>query len=94
MTAETITDEQVATYVKDYVEERGMPVDGEVNGDTDLTELGLDSMMLVELLVTVRSQLVEQGRLSPDVTPDELPHMETVHDLGDLVRDLLAQHAA
>jgi hypothetical protein len=84
-----VSDEELLGYVREYLDSQGMdPGEVEVRDDTELSELGLDSISIAELLLSARAGLVETGRISPDATLLELPPVQTVGDLGGLIRTL------
>ncbi len=84
-----VTDEELRGYVREYLDSQGMDTgEVEVTDDTELSELGLDSISIAELLLSARAELVESGRISPEATLLELPPVTTVADLGGLIRTL------
>lgn len=88
---EWITDTDIAGFITRYLQDNGLAGAGDrvdVGPETELVALGLDSLSTAELLLSARAQLVEQGRLDPDVTLLELPLLTTVADLGGLLRTL------
>jgi phosphopantetheine binding protein len=56
--------------------------------DALLSDVGLDSLSLIEALLSVREQLLEERGLSVDDVgdPPTLPWMETVSELLEFVR--------
>jgi acyl carrier protein len=77
----TITADEVVAFVSRYLESNGLS-DAEVTVDSDLAELGLDSITTVGMLISARDELVAAGRLDPSV---KLPGMAPVFTVGDLV---------
>jgi acyl carrier protein len=76
-----ITADQVVDFVARYLASNGYG-EADVTTDSDLAELGLDSISTVGMLIAARDELVASGRLDPAV---KLPGMAPVVTVGDLV---------
>jgi acyl carrier protein len=77
----------VASIVRSALAARtGWDVEGLAN-DVPLADVGLDSLDLIELLVTVSEQVATEYGVTPDAIGHQegLPWMETVGDLVELV---------
>jgi acyl carrier protein len=83
----SVTDEDVIGYVSRYLDSVGLG-GAEITVDSELVDLGLDSISTVELLLSARDELVAEGRLPEDVSLKGLPKLEKVSDLGALFRSL------
>jgi acyl carrier protein len=61
----------------------------EIGESTALEALGLDSLNIVEVLITVRDELLDREGIDPDEVsdPDSLPHLDTIADLVDFILD-------
>lgn len=89
-----ITDAEVIGYVYRYLDGRDLTGldDGEViEADTVLASLGLDSISLVELLLSAREEFAAGGRLPASVALTSMPSLERVADLTALFRELAGQ---
>jgi acyl carrier protein len=84
-----VTHDEVIGFIHGYLEGRGMTPPA-VDADTPLASLGLDSISLVELLLSARDRLVAEGRLPSNVTLTNLPTLDRVSDLTALFRGLVS----
>jgi len=82
-----VTAAEVNGYLQRYVEDQGFGTPA-ISPDTELADLGLDSIHLAELLLTARANLAASGRIPVDATLTTLPRFVTVTDLVDVVRNL------
>ena len=82
-----VTSAEVIGYLQRYVEDQGFGTPP-VSPETELADLGLDSIHLAELLLTARADLAAAGRIPVDATLTTLPRFVTVADLVDAVRSL------
>lgn len=89
----SITDAEVIGYVVRYLDGRGISADQDIEVGTMLASLGLDSISLVELLLSAREELAAANRLPANVTLTSMPNLERVADLTALFRDMAAQPA-
>jgi acyl carrier protein len=82
-----VTSAEVIGYLQRYVEDQGFGTPA-ISPETELADLGLDSIHLAELLLTARADLAAAGRIPVDATLTTLPRFVTVTDLVDVVRNL------
>ena len=78
-----LDDERVRSMVRAELSSRtGLPTANLVD-ETSLDEVGIDSLALIELLMSLRERIVTEQGLSIDAVeqPDALPWLETVGDL-------------
>ena len=87
MTSSADADRIAAVLRAELAAVTGEPIDV-FRDDALLSEVGLDSLSLIEALLSVREQILEDLGLSvDDVTdPPTLPWLETVGDLTAFVR--------
>jgi acyl carrier protein len=77
----------VASIVRSALAARtGSPVEG-LGDDLPLAEVGLDSLELIELLVSASEHIADEYGVAPEAAgdPEGLPWIETVGDLVELV---------
>jgi hypothetical protein len=87
MTAVTDADRVAALVRAELARVTGEPITA-VRDDVFLADLGLDSLSLIEALLSVRDQLLDELGLSADdvADPPTLPWLETVEELIRFVR--------
>jgi acyl carrier protein len=79
----TLDDERIGSMVRAELSSRtGLPT-AELVDETSLDDVGIDSLALIDLLMSLQERiLAEQGLSVDDVAePDALPWLETVSDL-------------
>jgi hypothetical protein len=84
------TDDDVVTFVAGYAERSGFGSVAHVDLDTQLTDLGLDSIASVVMLVEAREELVAAGRVPECATLRDIPPLVRVADVAELLRGLSA----
>jgi hypothetical protein len=64
----------------------------ELGGEVSLADIGLDSLALIEILLSLREQLLADRGMSTDDgdDPDTLPWLETVDELIDFASTFAA----
>jgi hypothetical protein len=82
-----VSEAEVVAYLRRYVEDQGFGTPA-IRPDTELADLGLDSIHLAELLLVARADFAAAGRIPVDATLSTLPRFVTVTDLVDVVRNL------
>jgi hypothetical protein len=82
-----VTTAEIIGYLQRYVEDQGLGTPA-IAPETELADLGLDSIHLAELLLSARADLAAAGRIPVDATLTTLPRFVTVTDLADVVRNL------
>jgi acyl carrier protein len=87
MTSSTDADPIAALLRAELAAVTGEPI-GVFRDDALLSDVGLDSLSLIEALLSVREQILEDLGLSIDdvADPPTLPWLETVGDLTAFVR--------
>jgi acyl carrier protein len=83
-----LSDDEVVAFVAGYCERIGFGSVADADLDTRLTELGLDSIAIVVMLVEARDELVATGRLSERATLRDIPQLARVADVAALLRSL------
>jgi hypothetical protein len=83
-----LTDDAVVTFVARYTERNGMGVIDGISADTSLTELGLDSITTTGLLIAAHQELIAAKGLPESAKLTEIPPLERVGDLAELLRGL------
>jgi acyl carrier protein len=91
MTSLTEVDRRIPALVRsELVAVTGEPI-GVFSDDALLSELGIESLALIEALLSVREQILEELGIAVDDAddPPTLPWMETVGELIAFVRSSL-----
>jgi aryl carrier-like protein len=73
-------DDEVVEVVRTFLARRGTPCE-RVTAETELAELGLDSIALVELLLSAREECVARGLIQPYAGFSRIPELDRVADL-------------
>lgn len=82
-------DGEVVRLVGAFLARRGVPYDG-LTAETELAELGLDSIAMVELLLSAREECVERGLIEPYAGFSRIPELDRVTDLTRHLNTLIA----
>lgn len=82
-----ITDEEVVRLVTHFLDRHGLSHE-EIGLDTELWELGLDSITTVGLLISARDDLVATGRLRGSATLQGAAPVQRIGDLVSVLREL------
>ena len=83
-----LSDDDVVAFVAGYSERSGFSSVSGARLDTQLTELGLDSIAIVVMLVEARDELVAAGRLPECATLRDIPQLARIADVAGLLRSL------
>jgi acyl carrier protein len=79
----TLDDERIGSMVRAELSSRtGLPT-AELVDETSLDDVGIDSLALIDVLMSLQERILAQQGLSIDDVeePDALPWLETVSDL-------------
>ncbi len=87
------SDDRIATLLRTELAAVTKQPPSVFTDDAQLGDVGLDSLALIEVLVSVREQLLEERGLSVDDVgePPTLPWLETVGELIGFVRSLVPE---
>ncbi len=85
-----LSDDDVVAFVAGYTERSGFGSVSDVGPDTPLTDLGLDSIAIVVMLVEAREELVATGRLPECAALRDIPPLARIADVAALLRSLCA----
>lgn len=83
-----LSDDDVVAFVAEYSERSGFGSVADVGLDTRLTELGLDSIAIIVMVVEAREELVATGRLPESATLGDIPQLGRIADVAALLRSL------
>jgi acyl carrier protein len=83
-----LSDDDVVAFVAEYSERGGFGCAADVGLDTRLTELGLDSIAIIVMVVEARDELVATGRLPETATLRDIPQLGRIADVAALLRSL------
>jgi hypothetical protein len=86
-----LSDDDVVAFVAGYSERSGFGSVADAGLDTQLAELGLDSIAIVVMLVEARDELVATGRLPECATLREIPPLARIADVAALLRSLCTE---
>jgi acyl carrier protein len=87
-----LRDDDVVAFVAEYSERSGFGSVADVGLDTQLTELGLDSIAIIVMVVEARDELVATGRLPESATVRDIPQLARISDVAALLRSLCTDY--
>jgi acyl carrier protein len=87
-----LRDDDVVAFVAEYSERSGFGSVADVGLDTQLTELGLDSIAIIVMVVEARDELVATGRLPETATVRDIPQIARIADVAALLRSLCTDY--
>ena len=79
----------IETALLEIIKENAVGLSGEPTRETPITDLGIDSFAVVEIIYEVEEKLGIEVPFNANENP--LAHMKTVGDLIDAVKDLSGQ---
>src|SRR5258708_34828803 len=85
-----LSDDDVVAFVAGYTERSGFGSVSDVGPDTPLTDLGLDSIPIVVMLVQAREELAATRRVPACPAPRDIPPRARIADGAPLLRSLCA----
>jgi acyl carrier protein len=79
----TLDDERIGSMVRAELSSRTGLRTAELVDETSLDDVGIDSLALIDVLMSLQERILAEQRLSIDDVeePDALPWLETVRDL-------------